>query len=390
MKIAYFDCFSGVSGDMILGALVDAGLEPGTLREALASLPLSGYEVTFEKVMKNGIAATRARVVAAGHHPARRLDDILGIIDGSALSGPVKKAARDIFTCIARVEAGIHGTGIEEVHFHEVGAVDSIVDIAGACAALDLLGIREVHCSRINVGEGTVNTAHGVLPVPAPATAALLRGVPVYSSGIQAELATPTGAAIMAHFARRFGPLPDMTITGVGYGAGMKDLPVPNLLRVFIGDEGTQTGLEPIVSLETNIDDMNPEFYGHVIERLLAAGALDAYITPVIMKKTRPGTLLTTLAREDSAEQMRNIIFEETTTAGIRFHRMDRAVLGRETRRVATPYGEIAVKFLLDRGRVVTASPEYEECRRIAAERGVPLRLVYDEAKKAAGAAEKE
>jgi pyridinium-3,5-bisthiocarboxylic acid mononucleotide nickel chelatase len=390
MRIAYFDCFSGVSGDMILGALIDAGLDPDALRRTLAGVPLSGYEITAEKVVKNGIAASRVSVIVSGHQHGRNLNDILDIINTASLNDCVKQSASDIFRKIGRTEAEIHNVGIEKIHFHEVGAVDSIIDIVGACAALDLMGINAVYCSRINVGEGFVNTAHGVLPVPAPATASLLRGVPVYSSGIQAELATPTGAAIMSHFTRRFGPLPDMKIRNVGYGAGMKDLPVPNLLRVYIGEDEKSSGRETILSLETNIDDMNPEFYDHVIERLLSAGALDAYATPVIMKKTRPGTLLTVLAREDAADDIMKIIFEETTTAGIRYNKMERAFLDRETLRVATPYGEIGVKILSDSGRIVTMSPEFEDCRSAAKAQGVPLKLIYEEAKKSAGKAKNQ
>jgi len=386
MKAAYFDCFSGISGDMILGSLIDAGLDADRLRAELAKLPLSGYEITADRAMKAGIAGTRFSVKAAPQQHHRSLPDILKIIDDSALTGSVKERASAIFRKIAEVEAAIHGVPVEEVHFHEIGAIDSIIDVAGACIALDLMGIGAVYASAVNTGEGFVETAHGTLPVPAPATAALLAGVPVYSSGIRAELATPTGAAIIAHLARDFGPLPAMTIERVGYGAGFKDLPVPNLLRVFIGEAAESTTYESVLAIETNIDDMNPEFYQHVSERLLEAGALDVYTAQVIMKKSRPGALLTVICRDDAREALARIIFEETTTAGIRYRRMERTVLDRETRRVSTPWGEIAVKVLAAAGRVVTVSPEYEECRRIARERGVPLKQVYDEARKAADA----
>jgi pyridinium-3,5-bisthiocarboxylic acid mononucleotide nickel chelatase len=389
MKIAYFDCFSGVSGDMILGALIDAGLDPDDLRKVLAGISLSGYEITAEKVVKNGITGTRFNVITSGTQRERNLSDILKIINESSFKEPVKKSAGEIFRNIARVEAKIHNKQIEDIHFHEIGAVDSIIDIVGACAALDMMGIEAVQCSRINVGEGFVKSEHGLLPVPAPATASLLLGVPIYSSGVQAELATPTGAAIIAHFARRYGPLPDIKVRSVGYGAGMKDLPVPNLLRVYIGDDETQAGNETIIALETNIDDMNPEFYQHVFERLLESGALDVFTTPVIMKKTRPGVQLTVLAREDSRDKITSIIFDETTTAGIRISRMDRVMLEREIRIINTRYGEVIVKFLYSGGRVVTVSPEYEDCRRIAKAKGIPLKAVYDEAKKMADSAEK-
>ena len=383
MKTAYFDCFSGISGDMILGSLIDAGLDFGRLKEELAKLPLSGYELEAKKTMKNGIAGTRFSVQAAPQQQHRSLADIIKILDDSGLADPVRQRATAVFKKIAAVEAAIHGVKVEEIHFHEIGAVDSIIDVTGAFIALDLMGIGAVHASRINTGEGLVETAHGTLPVPAPATAALLTGVPVYSSGIPAELATPTGAAIIAEAARGFGPMPEMRIESIGYGAGFKDLPVPNFLRVFIGEAGPAAGYETIVSIETNIDDMNPEFYQHVSERLFEAGALDVFTAQVIMKKSRPGAVLTVLCREDSRDALTRIIFEETTTAGIRYSRMERMTLDREHRRVHTPFGEIGVKVLARAGRVITVSPEYEECRRIALARSVPLKQVYDEARKA-------
>ena len=389
MKIAYFDCFSGVSGDMILGALIDAGLDQGDFRKILAGIPLSGYDISAEKVVKNGITGTRFNVRVSGNQHERSLSDILKIIHESSLKESVKKSAGDIFRNIALVEAKIHDKKIEEIHFHEIGAVDSIIDITGACAAFDMMGIDTVQCSRINVGEGFVNSEHGPLPVPAPATASLLLGVPVYSSGVQAELATPTGAAIITHFSKQYGPMPGMKVRSVGYGAGMKDLPVPNLLRVFIGEGEIQAAREAVIALETNIDDMNPEFYQHVFERLLESGAMDVYTTPVIMKKSRPGVQLTVLAREDKRDELTEIIFNETTTAGIRINKMERMALEREIRRIGTRFGEVSVKLLYSGGRVVTASPEYEDCRRIAKAEGVPLKEVYDEAKKMAGSLKK-
>ncbi len=386
MKIAYFDCFSGVSGDMILGSLIDAGLDLAALKKILSTIPLSGYEITAEKVMKNGIAGTSFRVVTGKADRARHLDDILQLIKGSSLSDKAKDSACAIFRSIASVEADIHGTTIDKIHFHEIGAVDSIIDIAGACAALDMVGIDAVYCSRVNVGSGFVTTDHGVLPVPAPATARLLAGAPVYSSGIEAELATPTGAAIMKHFAGRFGPLPDMTVRTIGHGAGMKDLPVPNLLRVYIGEDDAREGYDTVLSLETNIDDMNPEFYQHACERLLEAGALDVYTTPIIMKKGRPGALLTVLAREELREILTDILFAETTTAGVRVSHLERTVLDRSMKRLQTRFGELSVKILSRGGRVITVSPEYEECRAMAKELRVPLKEIYDEAKKIAAA----
>lgn len=382
MKAAYFDCFSGVSGDMILGSLIDCGLDISLLKAELSRLDLHDYEISANRVMKNGISGTQFTVGTTGHHHHRGLSDILAIIQKSSLKNSVKQSASDIFRKIATIEADIHGIDIESVHFHEIGAVDSIIDVVGACAALDLMGVEAVYASRINVGEGFVQTAHGLLPVPAPATAAILAGVPVYSSGIEAELATPTGAAILTHFTKEFGRMPGMKLQKTGYGAGMKDLPVSNLLRVHIGELTGDTQSETVVSLETNIDDMNPEFFQHILDRLLESGALDVFTAPVIMKKSRPGVLLTVITREETKDDIARIIFEETTTAGIRYSMMERVVLDREMRNITTKYGDIGVKVLSRGGRVVTVSPEYEDCRSIAQSLGVPLKQVYDEARK--------
>ncbi|MBN2077399.1 MAG: nickel pincer cofactor biosynthesis protein LarC [Spirochaetes bacterium] len=385
MKAACFDCFAGVSGDMIVGSLIDAGLDMGDLKKMVGTLPLEGYDISAERVVKSGIAATRFSVTVRDETPPRRgLAYIRKILETSGLPEPVKSNAASIFGEIARVEAAIHGTTIEEVHFHEIGAIDSIIDVTAACAALHLMDIDEVRATRVNVGEGFIENAHGTLPVPAPATAALLVGAPVYSSGIPAELATPTGAAILARFVKRWGPLPEMRLDAVGYGAGTRDLAIPNLLRVFIGEIDATASYETILSIETNIDDMNPEFYQHVFESLLESGALDVYTTPIIMKKSRPGVMLTVLAREEDRDALARIVFAETTTAGVRIARLDRLVLQRETRRVSTVYGEIGVKVLSSGDRPVTISPEFEDCRAAAKTLGVPLRKVYDEARKRA------
>ncbi len=385
MKAACFDCFAGVSGDMIVAALLDAGLDLENLKTMVKTLPLEGYDISAERVVKNGIAATRFSVSVSDETPPRRcLADIRKILETSGLPEPVRAHASAIFAEIARVEAAIHGTTIEEVHFHEIGAIDSIVDVTAACAALHIMGIEEVRATRVNVGEGFIESGHGTLPVPAPATAALLAGAPVYSSGIRAELATPTGAAILARFVKRWGPLPEMRLAAAGYGAGTRDLPIPNVLRVFIGEIEASAGYETILSIETNIDDMNPEFYQHVFESLLESGALDVYTTPIIMKKSRPGVKLTVLAREEDRDALARVVFAETTTAGVRIARLDRLVLQRETRRVATVYGEIGIKVLSSGGFPVTISPEFEDCRAAAKTLGVPLRKVYDEARKRA------
>lgn len=384
MKTAYFDCFSGISGDMVVGALIDAGADFSELKNQLSALPLHGYSLAAEKTLKNGISGTRFTVTLSGDHGHRGLADIIRLIEESGLNRSVKKTARAIFTSLARAEAKIHNAEIDAIHFHEVGAVDSIVDIVASAVCLDLLGIEAVYASPIHVGEGFVKTEHGMLPVPAPATVELLANVPVYSRGIAGELATPTGAAIIAHHARSFGPLPAMKIISAGYGAGTKDLPIPNLLRVYIGETESAGRGDWVISLETNIDDMNPEFYQHVTERLLECGALDVYTTPVIMKKSRPGVMLTVLARDALRDALSEIIFSETTTAGIRVHGMERLVLDREVIRVATRYGDIPVKILKKEGAVITVAPEYEACRAAAKELGVPLRKIYDEAKKIA------
>ncbi|OHD72161.1 MAG: TIGR00299 family protein [Spirochaetes bacterium RBG_16_49_21] len=384
MKTAYFDCFSGISGDMFIGSLIDAGLEPLKLKEVLSALPFSGYEIHAEKIEKSGIRATRFWVESSDTKEHRSLAQITEILNLSSLNAGAKERATAIFKNLASAEAKIHGVKIEDICFHEIGAIDSIVDIVGAVAGLDLLGIDAVYASRINVGEGLVHTSHGILPVPAPATVELLAGVPIYSSGIQAELATPTGAAVIAYFAKQFGSLPDMKIYHTGYGAGAKDLPVPNVLRVYIGEMETRAGREKITTLETNIDDLNPEFYQHVAERLFQSGALDVFTTPVIMKKSRPGVQLTVLSEHGREDALLEIIFNETTTAGVRISSQERKTLDRSIQRIQTGYGPVSVKVFTSGGRVVTVAPEYEECRGIALERGLPLKQVYDEVKKEA------
>ena len=384
MKIAYFDCFAGVSGDMIIGSLIDAGLDFDTLKDSLAGLPLSGYEIAANKIEKNGILCTRFLVKSSGNETPRSLTQILNIIHSSGLKDTIKETAGAIFKNIAAVEAKIHNKKIEDIHFHEIGAVDSIIDIVGAAAAVDILGLDSIYASRINLGGGVVNTSHGLLPVPAPATAELLINVPVYSSGIQAELATPTGAAIMSYLTKEFGNMPDMKIVNVGYGAGARDLPIPNVLRVFLGNIEIKANYEKIVSLETNIDDMNPEFYQYIGDRLFQSGALDVFTTPVMMKKSRPGVQLTVLSAEDKKDILMDLLFNETTTAGVRMITMERKILERRMERVQTLYGPVSIKVFTSNGNITTITPEYEECREIAIQRGVPLKQVYDAAKKEA------
>lgn len=383
MKIAYFDCFSGISGDMVLGALVDAGCELGRLETELRRLPLEGWSITAEKVMRGSLSATRVKVESGEHHPHRSLDTILKLINQAGLSPQVTDRASRIFRRLGEAEARVHNVPVERIHFHEVGAVDAIVDIVGACAGFELLGIEEFTCSALNVGGGRVKTNHGILPVPAPATANLLCGAPTYSTGIEHELVTPTGAAIMATLASEFGAQPAITIDAVGYGAGAAELrEQPNVLRVFLG-ERAERAVEPgdtVMVIEANLDDMNPQIYGYFVERALAAGALDVFTTPTQMKKNRPGQLLTVLCKPADTEQLTNLIFRETTTIGVRTHLAERRTLDRESVTVETSWGKVRVKLSRLNGNVLSASPEYDDCQRIAAEQGVPLKQVLAEA----------
>jgi uncharacterized protein (TIGR00299 family) protein len=314
--------------------------------------------------------------------PHRRYLDIVELIRAARLPTRVEQQALAIFRRLGEVEATIHGCPLEQVHFHEVGAVDSIADIVGSCAALDLLGIEEIHSSPLNLGSGTVKCDHGVLPVPAPATAELLKGVPVYSSGIEAELVTPTGAAIVSTLARSFGPLPAMKIGEVGYGAGAGDHPgLPNVVRVMIGEAlASEPGLEPLLMLEANVDDMNPQICGFFAERAFAAGALDVFFAPVQMKKNRPGLLLSVLCRLEQRETLMDLFFQETTTLGVRGYEVFRRALDREFVPVSTPYGEVRIKVARHRGLVLNFSPEYEDCRLLAERNAVPLRKIFEEA----------
>jgi uncharacterized protein (TIGR00299 family) protein len=382
MRIAYFDCFSGASGDMLLGALVDAGLEIGQLEGELRRLPLRDWSITTEKIKKKGIAATQVRVASGEHHPHRGLAEILRLIEQGRAAGLAPRAAAraaQIFQRLGQAEAKIHDVPIESIHFHEVGAVDAIVDIVGASAGFELLGIEDFYASALNVGGGRVEAAHGVMPVPAPATAELIRGVPTYSSGIERELLTPTGAAILTTVVRQFGAQPPMKCEAVGYGAANADLPnQANVLRLLIGEagEGAAPSDETITVLEASVDDLNPQVYAYFAERALAAGALDVSSSPLQMKKGRPGQLITVLAPPARADELTELIFQETTTIGVRSWDARRRVLAREIVRVETPYGPVAVKVARQNDRVLNAAPEFEECRRIALEHNVPLKQV--------------
>jgi uncharacterized protein (TIGR00299 family) protein len=379
LKICYFDAFSGISGDMTVGALLDAGADWPALQAALASLNL-GATCRVEKTKRKGIAASKFTVEYEEQKKHRHLPHIEKIISAGELSAKARDNALAVFRRLGEAEAETHGVPIEKVHFHEVGAVDSICDIAGACVALDSLGVEEIYCSRINVGSGTVETEHGTLPVPAPATANLLTGKPVYSAGPQTELTTPTGAALITTLATSFGALPSVRMLAQGFGAGDKDFPMQaNVLRVLVGEKTRAAEATSVTILEANIDDSTPQVLGYAMERLFAAGALDVTLTPVFMKKNRPGTLISAIAAPEIAEELAAVLFAETSTLGLRMISAERRVLAREIAEVETSFGTIRVKYN-DRGGF---APEYEDCRRLAAEKGVPLRVVISEANEA-------
>ncbi len=379
MKIAYFDCFSGAAGDMILGALLDAGLPLEKLKAELAKLGLSHYRLGVEKVTKNGIGGSRAIVEVAGDQPNRHLSDIRTIIEASDLKKRVKAKSIEIFTRLAEAEARVHRTAIENIHFHEVGAMDAIIDVVGAVVGLDVLGVERVHCSAMHVGAGTVECAHGTLPVPAPATTELVRGKPVYSTGAQGELLTPTGAAILTTLAHGFGSMPAIIPEKVGYGAGTSDFSVPNLLRVTIGESADGAfGLESeaVAVMETSIDDMNPQVYGHLMEKMLLMGVMDVFLVPIQMKKNRPGTLLTVLCRPEMIGEIADFIMTETTTIGLRWRVDNRLKTHREIKAMDTPYGVIRFKVAETGRGIVNVTPEYDDCKRVADEKNVPLKEV--------------
>jgi pyridinium-3,5-bisthiocarboxylic acid mononucleotide nickel chelatase len=386
MRIAYFDCFSGVSGDMILGALIDAGADLHKLESELGKLKISGFTLKAEKTTRKGLSGTRFLVDQDHSHTERHLTDIEKIIDNSGLADDIKARAKSIFRDLARVEAKIHNTNPGDIHFHEIGGLDSIVDVVGSLIVMKMLGIETMYASRIPVGTGFVECDHGVLPLPAPATLELLKGIPIYASSVEKELVTPTGIAILKHLVQSFGTIPEMKIECIGYGAGSRDLKIPNLLRVWIGETEVKQEYEEdeIILMETNIDNMNPEILGYTSETLLERGALDVFMTPIFMKKNRPGTMLSILITPDKLDETISIIFAETHSLGIRFQRLERRKLPRELITVETSFGPVRVKVghIDSEKRII--SPEYEDCREIAVRKAIPLRKVYEEAQAAA------
>ena len=379
MKIAYLDCFSGISGDMLIGALIDAGFPLEELRKVLQSLPLEGFSLDVIREERNHLFGTRFKVkVDRGPQPHRTFSDIRDIILAGDLSLSVREKSIAIFETIAVEEAKIHGCPVGEVHFHEVGAVDSMVDIVGSVLGMEYLGIGAACASSLPLGSGFVETAHGRIPLPAPATVALLRGIPVHDSGLKEELVTPTGAALVRGLAHSFGSMPPMVIEKVGYGVGSRTLTDrPNLLRVLIGQEQGGAHEETVLILESNLDDTNPEWLGFLMERLFEAGALDVVFSPVYMKKNRPAVLVHVMGKPQHKDQLMDILFSEITTLGVRFHYTQRRILERSSAEIDSPWGKMKVKKVSRPDGSLDFLPEFEECRRIAKEKGLPLKDIY-------------
>jgi len=378
MSVAYFDCFAGTAGDMTVGALLDAGASFEVLQSELAKLGLEGYRLSAERVKRSGLAGTKFSVEADTQSaPHRRLSDIEKLLAQATLGPRVADTATRIFTHLAEAEAAAHGVGIQEVHFHEVGAIDSIVDIVGSCICLELLDVEQLQCSPIPVGSGTVETAHGLLPVPAPATARLLAGAKTSSAEIPGEATTPTGAAILTALTTGYGSIPSMSVTAIGYGAGTRQTgPLPNLLRVFIGEYDDDGQVDAVVEISANIDDCTGEILGATIDQLMKAGCLDAWATPAFAKKSRPAWVLSALCAPANTARIEEIILRETTTLGLRKRPATRSKLTRGFDTVDTPYGPIRIKLGRKGKAVVTSSPEFADCQAAAKAHGVPVKEV--------------
>lgn len=381
MKIAYFDCFAGASGDMILGALVDAGLDPELLTRELAKLHLDNWALSFKPVVKRGIGGCQAVVDTDvhGHHPHQGLNDIRSLIEASGLSADICDKSIAIFTRLAGAEARVHRTDIEAVHFHEVGAVDAIIDVVGAVSGLSILGVEAVYCSALHLGSGTITCGHGILPVPAPATLELVKGFPVYATEIKGELLTPTGAAILTTLARGFGSLPALNIEKSGYGSGTANPEIPNLLRVVIGNTASDSNdceMDQVAVMETAIDDMNPQIYDHVMQQALELGALDIFFKPIQMKKNRPGVLVTLMCRPDDLDRFSRFLLKETASIGLRWRFESRIKARREIREISTSLGTVRIKTARIQNDIIHQSPEFEDCKKIALSRNIPLKTV--------------
>ncbi|HVJ48048.1 nickel pincer cofactor biosynthesis protein LarC [Desulfitobacterium sp.] len=405
MRIAYFDCFAGISGDMTLGALIDAGLNFELLKSDLAKLHLHDYEIRQEKVIKQGMTGTKIHVLSQEGHIHRHLQDITRIIEDSELVEEVKKKAITVFRRLAEAEGKVHGTSPEQVHFHEVGAVDAIIDIVGAVIGLWHLGIEKVYASALHTGRGFTKAAHGTIPIPAPATLELLRGIPIYTQDIPFELVTPTGAAILTTYCHDYGDMPVMEVERIGYGAGDRELSIPNLLRMMIGERSEKIQQEnaelpprgdvrffkeqtiqegQALMIEANIDDMNPEFYDYLIQKFLKEGAMDVFLQPIQMKKNRPAITLSVQIHPTQLEKFKTLILKETTTIGVRVYPVTKYMLPYQVLTVNTPWGKARVKVVRAGEEYQTFSPEYEDCRLIAETHNLPLKEVYDEVKRRA------
>lgn len=381
MKVLFYDCFSGISGDMNLGAMLDLGVDKSYLINELNKLNLRGWELMAERDQRHGIMGTKVTVKQTIHeHVHRHLSDIDKIITGSSLAEDVKELSRKIFRKVAVAESTAHGIPVEEVHFHEVGAIDSIIDIVGAAICFKKLDVEAVHVSEVELGSGFVKCEHGKLPVPAPATAEIIKGIPCKTGGVDFEATTPTGAAILATLGTSFGKVHSIRFEKTAYGVGHKENPlVPNLLRVSLGEklENTGSGHEALL-IQCNIDDMNPEFYDYISERLFAAGAADVYYSHTIMKKGRPGIVLNVICETGLSDKIKEIIFTESTTLGLRTFRFQKDTLEREFRNMKTRFGEVIIKHSFLNGKEVSAKPEFDACRKIAAENGIPVKEVYN------------
>jgi pyridinium-3,5-bisthiocarboxylic acid mononucleotide nickel chelatase len=384
MRTLYFDCFAGASGDMILGAMVAAGVDPDALRHQLSLLNVEGFKIDFETVDRSGLSATYARVVTTDQSKHRHLSSIRRIIEDSGVTQVAKDLSIRIFTRLAEAEARVHNEPVEKVHFHEVGALDAIVDVVGAAVCFDLMNIDRFVSSPLHVGSGMIEMAHGRFPVPPPAVTELLRGVPFYSGEIKGELLTPTGAAIITTVCQEYGPIPQIKTDRTAYGAGTRQYEnFPNVLRVLVGETGAEeAAVERLWMIETNLDDASPQIVGHVMDRVFEAGALDCYFTPVQMKKNRPGVLLSVLCEGVAdKELLMQLLFTETTTLGIRSYEVERRALRRSVIQVETQYGRIDVKVAHLNGRVVNQMPEFEQCREAALRANVPLKVVEEAAR---------
>jgi uncharacterized protein (TIGR00299 family) protein len=386
VKIAYGELIGGISGDMFVAALLDLGLSLNKLRSDLRKIPTLKFELKTSKKLVHSIRATKFDVICGKHEPSRSWKQIRELIQRSKLDREIKETGVDIFSRLAQAEAKIHGVTIDRVHFHEVGATDSIVDIMAAAIGIRELGIGALHFSRIPLGRGITRSAHGPLPIPGPATLELLKGLPVFGVDLESETVTPTGAAIVRALGKSFGDQPAMKIAKIGYGTGQKEFAGrPNLFRVILGDSDSSSQTEEMLVIETNIDDMNPQLFDHVMGRLFAAGARDVFLAPIQMKKNRPATLLSVIAKPHDREKLAKIIFQETSTIGIRSHPVHRMILQRASKKVKTRFGEVTVKVVEQPDGSKRTTPEYDELKRIATAKKLPLKLIYDEVLRSAG-----